>query len=90
MITVTEGAREQLEEILSGKVDNPLAGLRLTLSNPSEFALSVDIESPGDQVVEHNGLKVLLVEQTLADNLNGVTLDVRDTADGPELIVITE
>jgi Fe-S cluster assembly iron-binding protein IscA len=90
MLTVTDGARKQLKEILSGKVDNPLAGLRLTHSSPGEFALNVDIELPCDQVVEHEGSKVLLVEQALADSLDGVTLDVQDTADGPELIVLTE
>jgi hypothetical protein len=90
MLTVTEGARQKLKEILSGKVDNPLAGLRLTHSCPDEFALGVDIELPGDQVVKHEGSKVLLVKKALADSLDGVTLDVQDTADGPELIVLTE
>ena len=90
MITVTEGAKQQLKKILSAKVDNPHAGLRLTPSDPGQFALSIDIELPGDQVVEHEGSKVLLVEQALAASLKGVTLDVQDTADGPELVVLTE
>ena len=87
MISVTENARLQLKNILSARVDNWYAGLRLISSNPGHFGLGIDIEVPGDQVVEHEGSKVLLVEQGLAASLEGVTLDVEDTSEGPQLVL---
>ena len=90
MIDVTERAKQELKKILSAKVDNPLAGLRLITSGPrGQFGFSIDVEMPGDQVVEYEGSKVLLVEDELATRLKGNTLDMEDTADGPELVLLT-
>ena len=90
MIDVTECAKQELKKILSAKVDNPLAGLRLITSGPrGQFGFSIDVEMPGDRVVEYEGSKVLLVERELATRLEGHTLDIEDTADGPELVLLT-
>ena len=85
MIAVTERARQELKKILSVNVDDPEVGLRLTAAGAGHFGLSADAEISGDQVVEHEGSKVLLVEQELADQLEGITLDVEDTPEGPKL-----
>jgi len=90
MLMVTEDAKEELQKLLSANVDNPQAGLRLIPSYPDEWTLSIDIEMPGDQVVEHEGSKVLLVESALAAGLEGATLDVQDTAEGRKLVVYRE
>jgi len=90
MIEVTEHAKQELKKILSSKVDNPLAGLRLITSGPrGQFGFSIDVEMPGDRVVEYEGSKVLLVEDELATRLKGNTLDIEDTADGPGLVLLT-
>ena len=90
MIDVTERAKKELKKILSSKVDNPLAGLRLITSGPrGQFGFSIDVEMPGDRVVEYEGSKVLLVERELATRLKGHTLDIEDTADGPGLVLLT-
>lgn len=88
MLAVTECAKEELKRMLSAKVDNPQAGLRLTPSSPNKFALSIDIEMAGDQVVMHEGSKVLLIEKGLAASLTGLTLDLEDTPEGPEFVVL--
>jgi len=91
MIGVTERAKEVLKEILDNKVDYPGAGLRLTDSTESgHLALKIDVEEPGDQVVKHEGLKVLLVEERLSTSLDGIVLDVEDTPDGKQLVVSDE
>ena len=90
MLGVTERARQELKRILSDNVDDPQAGLRLSASSPGKFGLHIDIEVPGDQVVEHDGSKVLLVEEGLVASLEGVTLDVEDTPEGPKLTLIGE
>jgi Fe-S cluster assembly iron-binding protein IscA len=89
MIAVTERAKQELKKMLSDRVDNPLAVLRLTKSNEG-LGLILDVEMPGDKVVKHEDSKVLVVETPLADGLQGVTLDVEDTSEGPELVVIKE
>ena len=91
MLGVTKRAREVLKGILSEKVDNPQAGLRLITSGQrGQFALSIDIEMPGDHVVEHKGSKVLLVDEGLAARFEGTTLDVEDTPRGPMLVLFQE
>lgn len=86
MVGVTARAKKELKKILAAKVDMPQAGLRLVSHSQSELGLGVDIELPGDQVVRYDGSKVLLVENRLAKKLEGVTLDIDDTPDGPQLV----
>ena len=90
MIDVTERAIQELKKILSAKADLPQARLRLTSSEQGKLGLGIDIDMPGDRVVEYKGLKVLCVEEALADSLNGVVLDVEETNDGPQLVICGE
>ena len=87
MIDVTERARQELKRILSEKVDMPQACLRLVDRGQGKLGLGIDIEVPGDQVVEYEGSKVLVVEPGLAINLKGFTLDVDDTSEGAQLVI---
>ena len=90
MLKVTQRAKEELKRILSAKVDNPKAGVRLTASGPDKFGLGIDVEMPGDQVVKHKSSKVLLMENELATSLEGQTLDFTGTAEGPKFVLIKE
>jgi Fe-S cluster assembly iron-binding protein IscA len=89
MIAVTERAKNELKKILTEKVDNPLAVLRLTPSHKG-LGLTLDVEMPGDETLEHENTKILVVERTLVDDLKNVTLDVEDTPEGSELVIIKE
>jgi Fe-S cluster assembly iron-binding protein IscA len=90
MLKVTEEAKQELKKILAEKVDNPLAGIRLMSSGkPDNYDLAIDVEMPGDQVVEHKGTKVLLVSQDLSDHLDGHTLDIEDNARGKSFVVLS-
>ncbi|MDP2730065.1 MAG: hypothetical protein Q8O55_06260 [Dehalococcoidales bacterium] len=88
MIAVTENAKKVLKSILLSKVDNRYAFLRLLSSGEGELGLGIDIEQPGDNAVEYEGSKLLLVDCELADSLKGVTLDIDHTPEGPELVII--
>lgn len=90
MLTVTQRAKGELKRILSAKVDNPQAGVRLTATDQGRFSLGIDVETPGDQVVKHKGSKVLLVDHELATRLEGQTLDFTGTAEGPKFVFIKE
>jgi len=88
LLTVTNGAKQLLLEALLANTDDPEVGLRLALGPGGQLALVLDKEAEGDQVVEHEGSKVLLVGAELAFVVDGVTIDVRDTEDGPRLVVL--
>jgi len=48
------------------------------------------VERQGDQAVEHEGSKVLLVEKDLTDALQGIAIDVEDTPQGAKLVISSE
>ena len=87
MVSVTESACRELKRMLSEKVDWPGARLRLVDRGQGNIGLGIDIELSGDQVVEYEGTKVLVIEPELATNLKGITLDVDDTPEGAELVI---
>jgi len=51
------------------------------------FGFGIDIDLPGDKIVEYQGVKVLNVEHTLANSIKGMTIDVDDTPEGVELVI---
>lgn len=88
MITVTDSAKEHLKNTLLAHTDDPNISLRLVAKPAGKLGFVLDSEAEGDQVVEHKGTKVLLVGQELVPVVEGLTLDVQDTADGPKLAII--
>ena len=74
MITVTDKARETLKELLLSNSDDPEISLRLVANPPGQFGLALDREAEGDQVVEQEGTKVLLIGHELANIADGKTL----------------
>ena len=90
MLTVTEGAKQLLKETLTAHSDDPEVGLRLSFNPPGEFGIVLDREAEGDQMVEYEGAKALLVASKLAPVVEGVTLNVQDTPEGPKLVISKE
>lgn len=87
MLKVTESAKQLLKETLTAHSDDPEVGLRLSLKTPGQLGIVLDREAEGDHVVEHEGAKLLLVASELASVVEGVTLDVQDTPEGPKLVI---
>jgi Fe-S cluster assembly iron-binding protein IscA len=87
MLTVTEGAKRYLKSLLLARTDNLKLSLRLD-GEPGQFRIKLDSEVPGDQVLEYEGAKVLLMDPVLALLLKEAKLDVLDTPDGPKLVVL--
>lgn len=90
MITVTDSAKEHLKNTLLANTDDPNISLRLVAKPAGRLGFALDVEAEGDQVVEHKGTKVLLVGQELVPVVKGLTLDVRETAEGLELFISKE
>ena len=87
MIAVTERAKEELKNRLSHGTDVSGLGVRLSSYTPGKFELVADQPRDEDQVVEHEGLSVLLVEKQISDMLDGATLDYRQTDAGLRFII---
>ena len=90
MLRVTESAKQELKKTLLAHTSDPKLSLRLALRPSGQLGLVPDREKEGDQVVEDDGSKVLLVRPKVAIALDGGTLDVEVTPDGPELVMSTE
>ena len=88
MIHVTERAKQELKRLLTVSVDWPGARLRLMNRGQGKLGLGIDIEKPDDQVVDYEDMKLLIIEPELANSIQQVTLDVDDTPDGVELVII--
>jgi Fe-S cluster assembly iron-binding protein IscA len=90
MLTVTEGAKQHLKKVLAAGTDDPDLGIRLTVDASGEYGVALDREAPGDHVVEHEGSKVLLVGQEVAQLVAGATMDTKDTPNGINLFISKE
>lgn len=88
MLTVTECAKQELKKALPDDATKPDLGLRLVVTGPGELSLVPDRERESDQVVEHEGSKVLIVDKELSDVLEGTTIDCEETNEGQRLVLV--
>lgn len=87
---VTDEAKHELREALLTNTDDPEICLRLAMKSPSEFGLALGREEEGDQVIEYEGSKVLLIGREAADFVDSLTLDVQDAPEGKKLVLSTD
>lgn len=87
MVAATESAKQELKRLLLARTEDPDISLRLE-GEPGQFRIKLDSEGLGDQVLEYEGAKVLLLEPALAFLLEDANIDVQDTPEGPRLVVL--
>ncbi len=92
MLTVTTGAVALLKAAKAANGAPEQAGIRIRRGSksddPEALAIGVTISDelgPGDQEFEQEGLRIF-VEDALVEPLDGLTLDIREASEGPELI----
>lgn len=91
MVTVTEDAKEELRRALSSaNITDPELGLRLVRGPTGRIEVVLDREKQGDQVVEHEGSKVLLIDEEMAIALQSLTIACEDSPEGRCLVVVKE
>jgi Fe-S cluster assembly iron-binding protein IscA len=90
MLNITDRAKRELKKILDAASEMPQARLRLCDRGGGELGLGIDIEIAGDSVIEYEGSRILVIEERLAVKLGDITLDIDETASGPELIICGE
>ena len=90
MVTVSERAKERLfEQKQAAKLDDSTVGLRVAPSPTGQWTLIADHEREDDQIVEHRGSTVLLLDPVAQSALDGVHLDCVQTTDGEiELVLV--
>lgn len=91
MITVTDKAKDELLQTLDqAGVQEEGISIRLAPTQPAyggetRLGLVLDHTRAGDQIVEHEGKIVLMIDPDIAAQLDGSTLDVVDTPEGRTL-----
>ena len=90
MAEVTERAKERLLDMRRwANISEPDVGLRLEPAATGEWRLVPDRASEGDQVVEHNGSKVLLIGPDASEVLGDRQVDCHETTPGETHLVLT-
>jgi Fe-S cluster assembly iron-binding protein IscA len=87
MVAVTDQAAQVLRATLDQARTEPGQGLRLLLKPGGGFGLGVDREREGDQVVTADGEKILLMTPDIAEAVDDVTIDTKNTEEGPKLVI---
>lgn len=86
MVHVTEQARELFKEALDHVSEGPDQALRL---GPTDSGLGVfpDTRKDDDQVIEHEGQAVLLIDREVSEALAGNTIDVERDGEGARFVL---
>lgn len=90
MIYVTSEAKQELKNLLSADHNVPRAYLRIMDKGEGKLGLDTDIMRPDDQVVEQDGIVLLIAEPRFASALDNVSLDAYATSDGHRLVISEE
>ena len=85
MIQVTERARETLKNRLE-LIERPDVMLRIGRTE-SGLGVFPDLLKDDDQIIEHDGRAVLLIDQEVSERLADTTIDVEEHADGAHFVV---
>ncbi len=73
-----------MREVIQARVKDHELGIRLILSpsNPNQLKMTLDKEKEGDQAVESEGLKILLLSPEIATAVEGMVIDCREIPEG--------
>ena len=86
MIQVTERARETFKTTFEDLIQGPGVMLRIG-STDSGLEIFPDTLKDDDQIIEHDGRAVLLIDQEVSETLADTTIDVEEHADGARFVV---
>lgn len=89
MVTVRAQAAEELKAAIQSETTDPEVGIRLVPSPtmPNRLEMVLDKVREGDQVVESEGVKVLIISPELAPALEGMVIDYQQTPLGGMLTI---
>ncbi len=86
MLQVSDNAKSLLKDLLDKRSD-PTHVLRLSKEGES-LELRFDVPAEGDVVFQHEETDVIAVASDVADSFEGVTIDRKDSPEGPRLEMV--
>jgi hypothetical protein len=88
MITATERAAVDLREVLTARGARPGEGMKIVRGPSDRFGLTIGLATDGDEVVRVDDAPLLIVDESVAPELDGAVLDIGDMpGDRPRLTV---
>jgi len=83
-LKVTAQAAEKLKEALLSKTADPEVGFRLITSplKSNQLKMTLDTAKEGDQVMEKDGIKILILAPEIVAALEGMVMDYQETDEG--------
>lgn len=89
MITVTDTAKDMLHGIRAqaGVAEEDVTIRLVPVPEQNTIGFALQHPEEGDQLVEHQGETVAAIDQSVADALDGATLDAVDTPQGRQLAI---
>jgi Fe-S cluster assembly iron-binding protein IscA len=90
MIYVTNEAKQELKNLLSEDGGAPGACLRIMDRGEGKLGLDPDMMRPDDQVVEYNGVVLLIAGPRFASAFDNITLDAYTTYNERRLVISEE
>lgn len=83
MITVTERAANELQELLTNNNAEPGQGVKLVPSGENRFGMSIGTPAEDDEVIRRGDEPLLIVDSRIAAALDGSEIDCETaTVDG--------
>ena len=81
-LSVTERATAALKILLDQHGHEEGQVLRLNTDGQGKMQFTLDSEQAGDQVFEHDGHKVIVIEPSVSESLSGNTIDLKEDGSG--------
>ena len=75
MVTVTERAASELQEVLKNQHASESEGVKLVPGTDGRIQMTIGQPEAGDQVMQHDGHPLLIVDSAIVDTLDGTEVD---------------
>lgn len=78
MISVTERAATELQDLLMTNGATPDQGVKLITDSSGNIGMTIALPAEGDEVVRRDEAPLLIVDGTIAQQLDGTELDLEE------------
>jgi Fe-S cluster assembly iron-binding protein IscA len=75
MVTVTERAATELQEVLKNQSASDNEGVKLMPGDDGRIQMAIGQPEAGDQVMQRDGHPILIVDSAIVDTLDGTEVD---------------
>jgi hypothetical protein len=86
MPTITETAGAYLVQLLDEAQAQDDIAIRLVLDE-TNITPTMDHARPGDTAFSFDGRRILVLDELVMQAMEGKTLDVQDSSDGPKMVL---